>query len=325
MNLYEQQQLNRRRSTWLIVGFICGGLLLGLGLDGLWLSGSVVGGAPLPVGTIAAVAISSLSAWLAYRQGDRLVLASSHAVPLDVSDPKQHQWQNVVEEMAIAAGLPTPKMYVIPDDDPNAFATGRDPQHASVAVTRGALARLNRDELQGVAAHEFSHIRNYDTRLMLLIAVLIGAVALISDWASRSLRYGGVRRDSRNDRERSSGGIALVCLVLWLVAVILAPLLSQLAALAVSRRREYLADASGAELTRNPLGLAGALAKIEAQTAPTRAITRGTAHLCITDPQGRALTRVANWWADLWATHPPMDQRIARLREMAYAAGPNAP
>jgi heat shock protein HtpX len=226
---------------------------------------------------------------------------------------------NVVEEMKIASGLPMPKVYVIPDPDPNAFATGRDPYHASIAVTQGLLDKLNREELQGVIGHEMSHIRNLDIRLMTTIAALVGAVVLLSDWTMRSMRLGGGRGRS----SKRGGGGGMILLALWIVAVILAPVIAQLLAMTVSREREYLADATGAELTRNPAGLASALKKIEMEHAPTSAIKRGTAHLCIADPLGRKMDLREGFVADLFATHPPMPRRISKLMQMAYQASPS--
>lgn len=310
MNIYEQVTHNQRW-TWLIIGiFILFFLFIGLGFDyyyGVRLQ--------MPIFTVVALLFGVIAAYSGYRYGDQLVLYSTHARELDFSDPKQKQWQNVVEEVSIAAGIPLPKTYIIEDPDPNAFATGRSPETASIAVTRGLLEALNRDELQAVAAHEMSHVKNFDIRLMLMIAVLVGAVALIADWARRGLFYGG-RRSSR--RSEGSGYIVLVILVIWLITVILAPILSQLMALFVSRKREYLADASGAELTRNPLALASALEKISSHVEPTRSINQGTAHLCICDPKGQALANKEGWAADLFATHPPINKRIEALKAMAY-------
>jgi heat shock protein HtpX len=220
--------------------------------------------------------------------------------------------------MAIAAGLPSPATFIIDDPDPNAFATGTAPARASIAVTRGLLDTLNRDELQAVAAHEMSHIKNYDIRLMLIIATLVGSIALIADWTARGLFRRGGRRSGR--RGSASGPAAAIIITVWLVCVILAPVLSQIMAMCVSRKREYLADASGAELTRNPLALAGALEKIESRVEPTRSINQGTAHLCICDPKARPLGFKEGWEADLFATHPPVAKRIEALRQMAYAA-----
>jgi heat shock protein HtpX len=219
--------------------------------------------------------------------------------------------------MAIAAGLPRPAVYIVPDPDPNAFATGRGPGRSSIAVTRGLLDALDREELQGVIAHEMSHIRNYDVRLMTIVAALVGGVALLADWARRGMMWGGGSRRRDDDRDRGVAASALF-FVVWLVAIILAPFLAQAMAMMLSRRRESLADASGAELTRDPLGLARALQKIDDAVAPTEAINRGSAHLCIADPLGRQVNLKQGFWSNLFASHPPMAERIAALREMAF-------
>lgn len=309
-NIYEQQAYNRRETAALIVAFI-----LLLGFVGFCFDLYVLG-AP-GFGTIAAVVIASISSLCGYYQGAAAVLASAHARPITPGDPATRQLDNVVEEMAIAAGLPKPKVYVLPDDDPNAFATGRDPAHSHIAVTQGLLSSLNREQLQAVVAHEMSHIHNLDIRVMMLVAALVGSIALLCDWAGRALWHGGSRR-LRGGGSKSGGSLKLALLVIWLVAIILAPIVAQLAAMAVSRRREYLADASGAELTRNPLALASALEKIESAAAPTRVISRGTAHLCIADPLGRAVNQKEGFVAELFSTHPPMAKRIAALKAMGY-------
>lgn len=325
MNLYEQQTSNRRR-TWLIMAaFVALLLLLGAGFDSFYLG--AVGGVA-PIGTLAALAVGSVSAIASYYSGDRAVLLANHAKPIaDVAAAagederfKLSQLDNIVDEMAIAAGLPRPAVYVVPDPDPNAFATGRGPGHASIAVTEGLLDSLDREQLQGVVAHEMSHVRNLDTRVMTLVAALVGGVALLSDWARRGMMWGGGRR--RSDDDRGGSGLAGVLLfAVWIVAVLLAPLIAQALAMMVSRRREYLADASGAELTRNPLGLAGALEKIDAATAPTASINRGSAHMCIADPLGRQMNLKDGTWSNLFASHPPMASRIAALKAMAFQQG----
>lgn len=326
MNLLEQQASNRHK-TWLVMAlFIVFLAIVGAGFD-LFLVGQTQ--AFVPIGTVAALALGGGQAWWSLRFGDRAVLKSSAAIPLEealASAPdadaklRYTQVENVVQEMAIAAGLTPPKVYIVPDDDPNAFATGRDPGHASIAVTEGLLRALNREELQGVVAHEMSHVRNFDIRLMTVVAALVGALVLLADWTMRMLRFGGGRRSGSSRRSGKGGGGAVmaVALVVWLIAVIMAPTIGRLLALAVSRRREYLADATGAELTRNPLGLAGALEKIENAASPTEAIKRGTAHLCIADPLGLQVGHREGTWANLWATHPPMEKRIAALKQMAY-------
>jgi heat shock protein HtpX len=230
---------------------------------------------------------------------------------------------NVVEEMAIASGQPKPRVWVVPDDDPNAFATGRDAQSASIAVTQGLLATLSRDELQGVVAHEMAHVRNLDVRLMTLLAGMVGAIALLSDGMWRTLRLGGrasVELGGRSGGRGRGGGnpLALVVLVLWLLTLIVAPLVSRILAMSVSRKREFLADATAAQLTRNPMALAGALEKLAAATAATRSISLGAAHLCIVDPSPGFLSSREGLVADVLASHPPIRQRIVRLQGMAY-------
>ena len=322
MNLYEQQRLNRRR-TWVIMcAFVAFLVLLGLGFDAFYLNTS---GGFLPIGSVTALGVGSISALASYFAGDRAVLLATSAQPLesvastapDADKLKLRQLENVVEEMTIPAGLPKPKIYVVPDPDPNAFATGRNPEHASIAVTRGLLDALDREELQGVVAHELSHVRNFDIRVMTVVAALVGSVALLADWARRGMLWGGGRRRG-GDRTRGGGIGGIVFFAIWIVALILAPLVAQVLAMMVSRRREYLADASGAELTRNPLGLAHALEKIESAGAPTKAIKQGSAHLCIADPLGRRVNIKEGFWSDLFASHPPMASRIAALQEMAF-------
>jgi heat shock protein HtpX len=326
VNLYEQQAANRRR-TWLIMAVFIGFLLLlGLGFDAFYLGSS---GTFVPIGSIVGLAVGSVSAMFSYFTGDRAVLLSTAATPLDQiaaaaseSDKlKLRQLDNIIDEMSIASGLPKPRVYIVPDADPNAFATGRNPEHASIAVTRGLLDALDREELQGVIAHELSHVRNYDTRVLTIVAALAGAVALLSDWARRGMMWGGGRRRGEDDR-RGGGWAGIVFFAIWIVAIILAPIVAQLLAMMVSRRREYLADASGAELTRNPLGLARALEKIESAVEPTRAIKQGSAHLCIADPLGRRMNVRQRSWSDMFASHPPMAARIAALQEMAFQRSP---
>ena len=309
-----------------MLAFVAFLVVLGFGFDAFYIG---VTGGYVPVGLVMALGVGSVSALTSYFHGDRAVLLAAGAQPLsevaasatDADKLKLRQLDNVVDEMAIAAGLPRPRVYVVPDPDPNAFATGRDPAHASLAVTRGLIDALDREELQGVVAHEMSHIRNLDVRVMTVVAALVGGVALISDWARRGMIWGGGSR-RRDDDRRDGGGLAgIVLFVLWLIAVMLAPLIAQALAMLVSRKREYLADASGAELTRNPIGLAHALEKIESAVAPTRAINRGSAHLCIADPLGRQVNAREGFWSDLFASHPPMSARIAALKEMAFEDG----
>ena len=324
MDLFQQQASNRRR-TWLVMAiFVAFLFLLGYGFDVFYLR------TRMPIAGLVALAGASIGAYASYLKGDKAVLASAGAVPIaELQGPsapegdrlKYRQLENVVEEMAIASGLPRPAVFVVPDPDPNAFATGRDPGHASIAVTKGLLDSLNREELQAVVAHELSHVRNFDIRLMTVVAALVGAVVLLSDFTRRWLFWGGGGRKGRGSRGKGGGAAGAVLFVLWILAVILAPIIGQLLAMMVSRRREYLADASAAELTRNPLALASALHTIEFAAGPTKSIKRGTANLCIADPLGREAGKREGRLADLLASHPPMVKRISALREMAYQTG----
>ena len=322
-NLFEQQRANRRRSAALIALFILFFAWIGLGGDlslALWTSNAAPNAYhhTFPWFLIGATLLGTVMTAVAWRRGPQQVLWAAGAWELITPDsPVERQLANVVEEMAIASGLPRPKIWIVPDPDPNAFATGMDERHAHIAVTEGLLKTLDRDELQAVVAHEMAHVRNHDVKLMTLLAALVGVIALISDGAVRVVRVGG--RGGRGGRKGGGGGpLAILVLVLWLLTLILAPLVSRLLALAVSRKREYLADAGSAQFTRNPEALASALRKIEDAAEPTKAIKRGTAHLCIADPLGRRVTSRQGMLADLFATHPPMAVRIARLHAMAY-------
>lgn len=315
-----------------MIGFVAFLLFLGIGFDYVYFSTGA--GSPVPIGTTVALLYGGGTSTYSYFNGDRAVLASATAVTAEdayaraASDEERlriRQFQNVVEEMAIAAGLPLPKTYIVPDPDPNAFATGRDPEHASIAVTRGLLELLNREQLQGVVGHEMAHIRNYDIRLMTIVAALVGAIALISDFTIRAWRSGssgggggGSSRSGSRDK-KGSDALVLILLVVWALAIVLAPLIARLLATMVSRRREFLADATGAELTRNPAALADALERIESRAGATKAIKEGSAHLCIADPLERKVTQQHGWLADILATHPPMAERIDALRRMSYA------
>ena len=320
-NIYEQQEHNKRSTLVVMVAFIVFLGFIGFGFDAFYLH-AIGEDFFLPIGTVVALGFGSLSAAWSLQSGAKAVLSSTDAVPADPNNPAHKQLLNVVDEMSIASGLPRPQVFIVPDSDPNAFATGKDPEHSSIAVTQGLLDSLNREELQGVIAHEMSHVRNYDIRLMTVIAAMMGAILLLSDWARRGMFWGGGRRRSRSSGGSAGGAIALILLVLWLVGIILAPLISQMMAMAVSRKREYLADASGAELTRNPMGLANALQKLENAPAPTASIKRGAAHLCIVDPLGRKMNAKEGFAAELFGTHPPMSKRITALEAMAYQMKP---
>lgn len=293
----------------LVASFLLFFLALGVGLDAVWGGFLSPRGEALPFVTLITVSLAAAMSLSAYYGGARLVMASLFAQPLNLDDPEHRQLYNVVTEMALAAGLPQPQVYVIPDPAANALATGRDPRHAVLAVTQGLLNLLDREETQGVIAHEMAHIGNRDTLTMTLVAILFGGAVMLADWARRALFVG-------SDRRRGSA-VAFVVVVL-LVAV--TPLMSRLLAMAVSRQREYLADATAAQLTRNPVGLAKALEKIGAGTSPLRAATRGTAHLFISNPLRRRIDEQQGRLADLLSTHPPLAQRIAILRAMVHSA-----
>jgi heat shock protein HtpX len=323
-NLFEQQRINRRRSVILVAGFLAFFAWIGFGGDlaaFLYTRDQPAREYPhvLPVFGAIFTLIGVVMAWYGWRNGPRQVLWATGAWELVTPDkPEEKVLVNVVEEMCIASGLPRPTIWIVPDQDPNAFATGTDERHAHIAITEGLLQQLNRDELQAVVGHELAHIRNQDVRLMTLLAALVGVIALISDGTGRFIGRGGRVARGGGSKKGSSGYLALVVLALWLVTLILAPIISRLLALAVSRKREFLADASSAQFTRNPMALASALRKIEDAAAPTSAIGQGSAHLCIADPLGRRISTREGLVADLFGTHPPMAVRIARLKQMAY-------
>ncbi len=329
-NIYEQQRRNRRKTVIIMALFVLFFAFLGYGFDLFYLDNDPIGvlgeaRTAFPIATAAALLLGGgMSLW-GLQSGAKAVLSSAGAFPVPENDPQYRTLVNVVDEMVIASGEPRPRIYVIPDDDPNAFATGKDPAHSHIAVTRGLLKTLSREELQGVVAHEMSHVKNYDIRVMTVIAALVGASLLLSDWARMGMRFGVMGSGGKKGRD-SRGGvgglIALILLALWIIAIILAPLLSQILAMAVSRQREYLADASGAELTRNPLALAKALEKIEFADEPTQSVKKGSAHLCIVDPLGRKANLKEGAIANLFATHPPIFKRITLLRAMAYQYQP---
>lgn len=245
---------------------------------------------------------------ISYYSSSSMVLGISQA--REVKHDENPDLYNVVENLCIGSGMPVPKIYIINDTAPNAFATGRDPQHATIAVTSGLLQKLDKLELEGVIAHELSHIKNYDIRLMTLVVVLVGLVALLADFMLRFTFFGSGRRPSNRGRGEGLGG-ALI-LIIALVAAILAPIAAQLIKLAISRGREYLADSSGALLTRYPEGLARALEKISADKEPLEVANKATEHLYITNP----LKGHKSWANNLFSTHPPIDERIRRLRAM---------
>lgn len=323
-DLFTQQRTNRRRSALLIAGFVLFFAWLGFGGDWAFHLATRDRAAGsyrhrVPLFGFATTLLASGLAVQAWRQGARRVLRATGARELLApSTDAERRLVNVLEEMSIASGVPTPRVWIVPDPDPNAFATGRDPETAHIAVTEGLLELLSRDELQGVVAHEMAHIRNYDVRLMTLLAAMVGAIALLSDSTGRFLRARGGRRSRGSGRGRGGGGVVLLVVALWLLSMLLAPLVSRLLAMAVSRKREYLADATGAQFTRNPQALASALEKLESVGGATRSMTRGAAHLCIVDPSERRLADREGAIGDVFASHPPLRLRVSRLRGMAY-------
>lgn len=333
-DLFSQQESNRQKSSWLLMSFVFFFAWLGFGGDIVLylMSSSTEPGSyqhGLPWLGIAATVLASGLAWSAWKFGPQQVLWSTRAMELITpGTPEQSRLAHVVDEMAIAAGLPRPRIWIVPDEDPNAFATGTDPMHASIAVTEGLLARLDRDELQAVVAHELGHIARYDTQLMTIVAAMVGAIALLSDGVGRVLfqsgRMGanlgraGARSLGRAAGRRSSGAVTLwpILLVVWLVSLLVAPLLSRLMSMAISRKREFLADATAAQYTRNPGALIRALQKLDDVRAPTLAVGRGAAHLCIIDPSDRRFQRWSGLTGDLLASHPAVEERVRRLEAM---------
>jgi heat shock protein HtpX len=302
--VYEQIAANKRKTVLLIFGAIV--LLGAVGyVLGLWYASG-------PAGLVGAVALAIVLSLASFFGGDRLVLASTRA--REVTPQEQARLHNIVEGLSIAAGIPKPRVYVIPEQAPNAFATGRNPKRASVAVTEGLLATMNRVELEGVIGHELSHVVDRDILVGTVVATLVGAVVLISEFFLRSWWWGGFR--GRRGGDRSGGGIEAIIFAVGLALLVLAPIIGQIIRLAVSRQREFLADAQGALLTRYPPGLASALRKIGAASGiPMRSANNATAHLWLNQPsrvQGEGMGPLEK----LFSTHPPIEERIRRLEEM---------
>jgi heat shock protein HtpX len=296
--MWEQIASNRVKSGFMIAFFVAFVIFLG------WIFGeTTVWGYQA---TVIAIIVAGVGAVVGYYKSDQIVMAISKARP--VTREEFPHLYHTAEGLAIAAGLPTPKMYVIEDSAPNAFATGRNPEHAAIAVTTGLINKLDRVELEGVIGHEMSHIADYDTLLMTITVVLVGTVALVSDWMLRSFLWGGRRRS------RSSGGgqAGMILMLVALVLAILSPIIAQLIRLAISRRREFLADANAARLTRYPEGLASALEKISADPEPLEVANKATAHLYIENP----LKEHKGGMNRLFSTHPPVLERVEALRAM---------
>jgi len=295
--LYTHQSSNIFK-TWLLMGgFLV--MVIAIGYAMAWYLGNP---SILYIAVIFALVMNVGSYWFS----DKLVLRMTNAVP---ADPTLHrELINVVENLSITAGLPMPKVYVVNDSSPNAFATGRNPEHAVVAATTGLLQILDRNELEGVMAHELAHVGNRDMLVMTVAVVLAGFVAIIADFFSRALLFGGGNRDNK---------AGILFLVIGIIGIILAPIAAQLMQMAISRRREYLADATGALLTRYPEGLASALEKISTFARPMKSASHATAHLFISDPFSGGRKGIGQKISGLFHTHPPAEERIKRLREMA--------
>ena len=297
--MYKQIDSNRHKSWLLICVFI--GVLAAVGYAYGYTTGTGYGG------LVFALVISMGMTLISWFSGDKIVLWQSGAQELTDREQNKYLW-NIIENLAITAGIPRPRIYMVNDPAPNAFATGRDPQHASITVTTGLIQIMDKEELEGVIAHELSHIKNFDIRMMLLAAVLVGSVTLLADLFIRGSLFGGRRN---RDSENSGGGISLI---IGVILIVISPLIGKLIQLAVSRQREFLADASGVLLTRYPEGLAHALQKIRDSHTPMQRASHATAHLWIANPfadQGLR-SRLTN----LFSTHPPIDERIKQLRLM---------
>ena len=306
-----------KRNSWFLVAIVAL-VLAALGAAIGYASGFGWGGVVIALIVATGMSIGS------YFAGDQLVLLSSGAKEVDRANPPDEYKQlvNVVTEMTLAGGLPMPRIYVIDDTAPNAFATGRDPVHASVAATTGLLQKMDREELQGVIAHEMSHVGNYDIRFTLLVGVLVGSIALLADWFLRyTFWFGGGRRDRDSDRG-GGGGLGAILFILAILLAVIAPIVGRLVQLAVSRRREALADVSAVELTRNPMGLARALRAISDDPEVLEVANRATQHLYIVNPIKSFEERSKS----MWDTHPPIADRIATLRGLAgqFGQDPNA-
>ena len=296
--MYDQISQNKRNSWLLVIVITAFLVLLGYLMGEYWAKGYGYGG------IIFALVIAIISGLISYYGGAGMILAMSRAKRIEKKD--HPQLFNVIDELSIAAGVPMPAIYIIDDTAPNAFATGRDPEHASVAITTGLLSKLNRDELQGVMAHELSHVQNRDILFSMMVGIMVGSIVLISDFFVRSVIWGG--RGRKKGGDKGSGPLILIGLVL----AIIAPIFAKMLQLAVSRQREYLADASAALITRYPEGLASALEKIAGDKEVLEVANRATQHLYIVNPIKPFEKRAKS----LFSTHPPIEERVARLRAM---------
>ncbi len=304
-NIYEVQNANKVKSAVIVALFVVFVALATYFLTKAM--GIYVGYEPSEFGFLGmALIVSGVSTFISYYFSDKIILGVSGARPADKK--KDFMFFTVAENLSIGAGIPIPKLYVIPDSAPNAFATGRDPAHAVVCATTGLLQKLDRTELEGVIAHEMTHIKNYDIRLMSVVSVMVGLIALLGDWLTRMSWRGG-----RNDDRDNSGSIFLI---VGLIFAILSPIIGRLIQLAISRRREFMADAGSVSITRQPSGLISALAKISADAEPLEAANKATAHLYISNPFKEKNHGNVSWLANLFNTHPPISERVKALKAM---------
>jgi len=331
-DFWELERRNRRQTAILVVVFVALFTALGFGLDFRLHDLEIVDGSltGFPLLTLIALGFGIFQSLLSYYGGASLVLASVRARELTPDTPQHQMVLDVVREMALAARMPVPKAYLMDDPSPNAFATGRDPNHSVVCVTQGLVDTMDREEVQGVLGHEMAHVRDYDIRTMMMIAVLVAGIAMLADFVYRSMWYtgtvagGGGRSGGRRDDDSSGNAGALIG-ILVLVLAVLAPFFAQLLAMAVSREREYLADAASVEFTRNPRALLRALERIAETESPLRNASRGTARMFIVNPLQGAREDDEGFLANLFSTHPPLGRRIERLRAMLNEAGREAP
>ncbi|BDZ29939.1 zinc metalloprotease HtpX [Lactiplantibacillus sp. WILCCON 0030] len=299
--LFEQIARNKRHTIYVMAAFVVLVAVIGAAVGYVFFDSTVAG-------LILALVVTLFYIGIMVSESTNIVMSMNHARELHSADDDPELW-HIVEDMALVAKVPMPKVFIIEDESPNAFATGNNPEHAAVAVTTGIQARLNREEMEGVIGHEMTHIRNYDIRLQTIALALTAAISLLVNWGLNSFWWGGGRRRD-NDREGGNGSVQLILMLVSIVLIVLAPLAASLVQLALSRNREYLADAGGVELTRNPQGLIDALTKID-DSQPMKAADPSSAALYISDP-----FKAKKSWTHLFDTHPPMADRIARLKKM---------
>lgn len=305
-NIYEVQSSNKFKSGVVVLFFT-----MFVALATYFIAkamGIYIGYEPSQFGFVGiALIVSGISTFISYYYSDKIILGMSNARPADKK--RDFLFYSVAENIAIGSGIPTPKLYVIDDSAPNAFATGRNPDNAVICATSGLLAKLNRTELEGVVAHEMTHVKNYDIRLMSVVSVMVGLIALLGDWLLR-ISWGGKRDD---DRDSGNG----IFILIGIIFAILSPIIGQLIQLAISRRREFMADAGSVSITRQPQGLISALEKISADTEPLEVANKATAHLYIVNPFKEKSKNRMSWFANLFNTHPPIPERIKALKSMA--------